>query len=521
MLFAHSNTSKYIVYFKDKPTNTKIEQLFSAKAIEKRNKMHISFDERDFPINANYVQLLKDKSIEILNQSNWLNAVLISMDGSRMEDLKKMDFIVSIIKVEKLSKGGIASTQETNECQEINNTTEFEDNYVNSFPQFNLLNGEYMHEQGFNGENMTIAICDNGFYNANNNEAFLNVFNEKRVLGTYDYVHGDSLVFDESAGSHGAYCFSFIAAKKDNEYIGTASKANFYLFHTEDNGRERLQEEFNLASALERCDQLGVDVVSISLGYFTFDVASENHDTTDMMENITPAAKAVNMASSRGILVCVAAGNEGNSSWKYTTTPSDADSAFCIAAVDINGNPASFSSYGLSTDTRVKPNVAAVGQGTTFVNTSGNLSTGSGTSYATPSLAGMATCLWQAFPNKTNWEIKTAIEQSASQYYTPDKKIGYGIPDFKKAYQILSIEPTLVDNNYKIYPNPFQDVIHIGNNNFSDVQRIKLTDVFGKSIVEIKSPNNTTINLGDLPKGVYILQVFTNNGQITKKLLKE
>lgn len=520
MLIAQSTSSKYIVYFKDKSTNIDIECLYTPKALEKRKQHNIAFDERDIPINTQYIDELSCNNIEIINQSNWLNAVLISTNENTAQSIKKLDFVQSIVPVLKTSNhSNIASKNQIDNCNSIQ---DFEDNFANSYAQFHLLNGEYLHEQGFNGEDMTIAVCDNGFYNVNNNAAFANIFAENRMLGTYDYVHGDSLVFDESVGSHGAFCFSFIAATKANEYIGTATKAKYYLFHTEDNASEQLQEEFNLATALERCSQLGVDVVSISLGYYIFDNAHsfQNHDTADMMKNITPAAKAVNIAASKGILVCVAAGNEGTSSWHYIISPADADSAFTIASVDINGNPSSFSSYGLATNPRVKPNVAAVGQSANFINTDGNVGAGSGTSYATPSLAGMSACLWQAFPTKTNWEIKTAIEQSASQYLTPDKKIGYGIPDFKKAYQILSIPTPKFENDYTIFPNPFKNIVNIGNNNFEDVLQIKLIDFSGNLILDIKNPSNSKLNLTDFPNGIYMLQIITNKGQIVKRLLK-
>jgi len=521
-LFAQSSTSKYIVYFKDKSTNNNISTLFTQKAIEKRNKQHTLFDDRDYPVNNNYVEQLQYNYATIINTSNWLNACLILIDEKNFSNLQQLPFVSNIVKVEKTNTNGIASINIENECTEANEILDFEDNYNSSFAQFHLLNGEYLHEQGFSGENMTIAICDNGFYNANNNPGFSTIFSENRLLGTYDYVHGDSLVFDESAGKHGSNCFSFIGGIKANQYIGTATKSNFYLFHTEDNGGERLQEEFNLATALERCSQLGVDVVSISLGYNTFDVASENHDTTDLRKNSTPAAKAVNMASSKGILVCVAAGNEGAKPWKYIMTPADADSAFAIASVDVNSVPSSFSSIGLPNDVRIKPNLAAVGQSAYYLNEIGNIAAGSGTSYATPSLAGMATCLWQAFPNKTNWEIKTAIEQSASQYLTPDKKIGYGIPDFKLAYQILSlpVDPVNSDNNFVVYPNPFINTINFSNKDMLDVLQIKILDYFGNIIYLQDTPTQNSIALNDIPKGIYILEMSTQKGRIVKKLMK-
>ena len=523
-IFAQSNQVKYIVYFKDKPTAEDISNLFSEKALAKRQKFNIAFDERDIPVNANYDEILKNENATIINTSNWLNASLISVDENKVSNLRQLPFISSIVKVEKSNiAAGIASIENENECAAQNGTMDFEDNFGSSFPQFHLLNGEYLHEQGYNGENMTIGICDNGFYNAKNNAAFSDVFSQNRLLGTYDYVHGDSAVYDEAAGSHGAFCFSFIAGIKNNQYKGTATKSNFYLFHTEDNSGERLQEEFNLATALERCDQLGVDVVTISLGYNTFDVATENHDTSDMHKNNTPAAKAVNMASSKGILVCVAAGNQVG--WQYIATPSDADSAFCIASVDINGVVASNSSMGLPGDPRIKPNVAALGKSANYINTAGNIAIGSGTSFATPSLAGMATCLWQAFPGKTNWEIKTAIEQSASQYLSPDKRVGYGIPDFKKAYDLL-LNPTFVSNKnlekeLLIYPNPFQNTVTFSNLGNLHIESINVLNNIGQTLYTIDAPTGNTIALHDLSSGMYLLQVATDQGMLIKKLIKE
>ena len=529
-LFAQVNQEKYIVYFKDKSHTQDIMQQFSEKALAKRQKFNIQFDERDYPVNNLYTDQLKNEQITILNTSSWLNAVIVLADEKKMSAIKQMSFVASVTKINnnKLQEG-IASIEEIDECSDLYGIQTFEDNYTYSFSQFHLLKGEYLHEQGFNGENMTIAICDNGFYNANNNKVFDHIFSDKRLLGTYDYVDGDSLVFNDNAGKHGAACLSFIGGIKSiggarpDQYIGTAVKSNFYLFHTEDNRGERLQEEFNLAAALERCTQLGVDVVSISLGYNTFDVLSENHDTSDMHKNNTPAAKAVNIASSKGILVCVAAGNQAG--WQYIMTPSDADSAFCIASVDVNGVVAPSSSIGLPGDPRIKPNVAAAGQSVYFLNDAGNIAVGSGTSFATPSLAGMAACLWQAYPNKSNWEIKTAIEQSASQYLTPDKKIGYGIPDFQKAYNLLAT-PTFVtnkslENEISVYPNPFQSGLNIVCQSNLRVENILVMNNVGQTIYSVNRPAENTLALNDLPKGMYLLQIETDKGMLIKKIIKD
>lgn len=525
VILAKPKQDKFIVYFKDKPVDKNVERLFSKEAVEYRKKINIPVDERDFPVDVNYIEQLKNERATIINTSNWLNASLISIDIKKSLKIQQFPFVSNVIKVEKKKLVGISSTKHITECVEANEVQDFEDNYNTSFPQVHLLNGEYLHEQGFNGENMTIAICDNGFYRADSNLAFKSLFDEHRILGTYDYVHNDSLVYDESGGVHGSNCLSFIAAFKDSHYIGTATKSNFYLFHTENNSNERLQEEFNLAVALERCYQLGVDVVSISLGYTTFDIPSESHDTSDFRLNNTPASKAVNIASSKGMLVCVAAGNEGAKPWKYISSPADADSAFCIASVDINGNVATSSGHGLPNDSRIKPNISAVGVNAKFINSIGNVAVGNGTSYATPQIAGLAACLWQAFPTKTNWEIKTAIEQSASQFLTPDKRIGYGIPDFKKAYDILTtttyVSTLELENKLTIYPNPVGNILNIQNNSNLSIESITLLNHIGQLIFIINSTQQNTINIESLASGLYLLKINTDKGIVIKKIIKE
>jgi serine protease AprX len=521
--FAESNLKKFIVYFKDKPSNIQIESLFSAKAMEKRKLYQLPFDYRDYPVDNSYIEQLKQQGMKVLTVSNWLNAAVVET-SAHLKSLKKKPFISDVVLIPNTHGSSIAHVQHIETCEEIQ---DFEDGYVNSFAQFHMLNGEYLHEQGFNGEDMTIAICDAGFQNANVNPAFSALFSENRVLGTYDYVNGDSTVFEPTVHYHGSNCLSFIAGKKDNQYLGASSRSDFYLFQTEYEPTERLQEEFNLATALERCAQLGVDVVSISLGYLdVFDVPSENHDTSDLRKNNTPAARAVNIAASKGMLVVVAAGNEGAHPWRYITTPADADSAFAIGAVDINGVVASFSSYGLPNETRVKPNVAAIGKGAYYINSTGNVvGGGNGTSYATPVIAGFSACLWQAFPSKSAWEIKTAVEQSASQYLTPDDRIGYGIPDFKKAYSILAapsfVSDAQLEKDFLIYPNPFHQTILINNLGNTTIQSVQIYNQLGQMVYSQDTPASMSLELGAFPDGMYLIQITTAKGILLKKLIKD
>jgi subtilisin family serine protease len=311
-----------------------------------------------------------------------------------------------------------------------------------------------------------------------------------------------------------------------SNFSGSAPKASFYLFRTEVDAIEGQTEEILLSQALEAAYDSGVHVASISLGYTEgFDDGTNNHTYAELDGKTTIAAKAVNIAASKGMIVCVSAGNEGNKTWKYLGTPADADSAFTIGAVDANGDTSSFTSYQFENTTKVKPNVVAMGTATQYLNSANTISSGNGTSYSTPVIAGLTACLWQAFPEKTNWEIKTAIEQSAHLYpNTDNKRLGYGIPDFEKAYKSLAEMTKIdynIDNEIKVFPTIFSDKINISSNN--NIKEINIYTTTGRLIdrLAVDEQKFKTIVLDNLESNVYLLQIITEQNTITKKVIKQ
>ena len=236
-------------------------------------------------------------------------------------------------------------------------------------------------------------------------------------------------------------CFSVIAANIPGQFVGTAPKANFYLFRTEEAATEYPIEEHNWVCGAEKLDSAGGDVISSSLGYYDFQGAfnspAYNHVYADMNGNKTMPAIAADLAAKKGIMAVIAAGNEGNNSWHYIITPADGDSVIAVGAVNSTGVVASFSSYGPSADGQVKPDVASVGQGTIVQNPNNTIASGNGTSFACPNIAGLATCLWQGFPEYNNIKIINTLRQSGSIASAPNDRIGYGIPDVKKAVMQL------------------------------------------------------------------------------------
>jgi len=297
-----------------------------------------------------------------------------------------------------------------------------------------ILGLQPLHEAGYKGQGKTIAVIDCGFYNANNSK----IFNQERIIGYFDLLRKDSVnrpnLFSNPADNHGAHCLSTMLFQSE-EFTGTAPEANYILIRTEDLGYEYQGELDRLERGMRLADEMGADIITISLGYSTFDQSTDNYTYDDMNGQNRLSRTATEMAR-KGRLVCVAAGNDGNKPWHYIDLPADADSILTVGACNEAGTaPAPFTSYGPTADGRLKPEICAWGEGTCIADLeNGTVLHGNGTSYATPEVAGMAACLWQALPDKTAMEIRDLIIRSASKYDNPDFRMGHGVPDAGKAW---------------------------------------------------------------------------------------
>ncbi|MEO0788726.1 MAG: S8 family serine peptidase, partial [Bacteroidota bacterium] len=224
--------------------------------------------------------------------------------------------------------------------------------------------------------------------------------------------------------------------------VGYAPEARYVLFKTENGAGEHRQEEINYAIALEIADSIGVDVVNSSLGYTTFNDEEMNYTYEDMNGKVSPASIAADRAFERGLLVVTSAGNSGSpgDDWHYISAPADAEHIFSIGAMGKTDSRAYFSSYGPTSDGRVKPDVSGPGTNIPSVGISGGIRPANGTSLSSPLVCALTTCLWQAFPEATNQQIVDAIRQSASLAEAPNEEIGYGLPNFWAAYMLLARE---------------------------------------------------------------------------------
>lgn len=531
-----AQTKKYFIYFKDKnnsPYSVWQPQFYlSQRAIDRRARQNIYISTNDLPVNPVYVDSIKSLGANVILKSKWLNGIAIeTADLNLLNTINNLGFVKSSKLVNRSVKGKSIDKftfdfENQNQRTALVSASNFD--YGGSYTQNHQIGCDCMHEQGYTGRNMLIAILDAGFPAANTVTVFDSARAEGRITAGYDFVANDNQVYDDH--SHGTYVLSCMASLVNGQIIGTAPHASYVLIRTEDAPTEHIIEEYNWVAGAEYADSVGADIINSSLGYTEFDDPSQNHTYQDMDGDHTVAAFGADMAASKGIFVNVSAGNSGSSPWYYISTPADADSALAVGAVDGSGTVGSFSSRGPAPDGAVKPNVMAMGVGTTVVDPADIVTTGNGTSFAGPVNAGAVACLWQSYPQATNMQLKAAIERSSSIYNNPNGDYGYGIPNYCLAKSLLTgVDPrNLYQNEPLIFPNPFIDQLSVSLYT-SDTQRITVSvyDVAGKELfskdynLALNSFNTINLNVSEeLAAGNYFIAVNSDKINFRKKLLK-
>lgn len=441
MSYAASKTTyHFFVQFHDKGLNyvdiTKPDFFMSDRALERRTRLHIPIDSLDLPVTAAYINNIRKPSIQVRYVSKWLNGAVISTASMDTAWRLKIKFFVD--DVVYLGKS-IEKTNRSGRQEELAPDDSFKHQYGDGFRQLDMLNGTDLHKVGFLGDNMMIAVFDAGFRKVNELSLFSQIFKNQQVVYTEDVVDLEKNVYDDD--DHGLHVFGCIAANKSSTMIGAAPAADYVLIRTESNKYEIWLEELNWVRAAEIADSMGVDVINSSLGYNHFDETRLNHSHADLDGKTTYISRGAAIAASRGMLVVNSAGNDGNKSWGKLDFPADVEDILVVGAVDHNLEAPAFSSPGPTSDFRIKPDIAALGK-QTYVATTYGIGTGYGTSYSSPIIAGLATCLWEANKTLTPLEIKQIIKRSGHLFYNPDNVIGYGVPDFDLALKMTGKHPS-------------------------------------------------------------------------------
>ncbi len=526
--------NRYFVYLTDKGASSNNfslanpGQYLSERALARRTKESIAIDSTDIPVNEMYLQEIANTNAEVFFASKWLNGVLIQANDFIIGQVEQLPFVDSIRLVANGTR--LVTEQEVVTAPEVfNDPPEI---LGDSDIQLLMLGADVMHADSINGEGVQIAVFDNGFTGINRFTTFQHAWENNQIIATKDFVENSGNVFQ--FGSHGTAVLSTIGADYRNdsvEFQGIANRADFILCVTEDNQAENTIEEYNWVFAAEYADSIGVDVINSSLGYRTFDIDAHDYSFEDLDGNTSIISSAAEMSASKGIIVVTSAGNSGrrSSPGNLISHPGDADSILVVGSVDPDFTRSAFSSIGPTSDGRIKPDVAAFGNGTAVMRGNGDIERGSGTSFASPLIAGFAAGIVQKFPEWTSQEVIAAIKASGHQANAADSLLGYGVPN----YTFISDAPDrrinvndILEDKITFYPNPFfgEKLFFITEGDFEEAIRIRILDPTGSYIYnEEFLPENLgqtiEIPINSVQQGVYYLFLQSGATQRVVKLI--
>ncbi|MCG8411163.1 MAG: S8 family serine peptidase, partial [Bacteroidales bacterium] len=274
-VFAQENATVYWVSFSDKNNNEysidNPEEFLSQRSLDRRTNQNIDIDISDLPVSKYYIDSLESLNITVRYTSKWMNGAAIqSTDSQLIDTIENYGFITS----KRLIR---------NEVPIVKSGKEIEDNFFDygfSDNQISMLNGHILHNNGYTGSGMLIAVLDAGFSSVPVLSTLQHLILNDKIIATKDFVKGG--IVEYSKHSHGRNVLTIIAAKEEGRLIGSAPDADYILVRTEDAGSEQVIEEYNWLAGAEYADSLGVDVINVSLGYREYDNPEWTYDANEI-----------------------------------------------------------------------------------------------------------------------------------------------------------------------------------------------------------------------------------------------
>ncbi|UUC44291.1 S8 family serine peptidase [Flavobacterium cerinum] len=519
------------VYFKDKPDSQHFLNnpllMLSQRALNRRIAQNIALEDRDVPVYQPYVKQITDRiGITVMAKSKWLNALHIR--GAEMS-IKELSQLTCVERIDFANKslntdGGIVSAHKDNNKAVFTKLAAVQSDFQSqelTDTQIQMLNGHLLHQEGYTGNGKMIAVTDSGFVGVDTDDPFKRIRDNNKIKGSYNFVTRSENVYGVS--DHGTMVLSTMAAHIENRFNGTAPDASYYLFTTEIKDVKNPIEESLWVEAAEKSDSLGVDIINASLGHYKFDNPAYDYTDQNMDGKTTFISRGAEMATKTGMIVVASAGDLGNSEWKFITAPADVAGVLSVGAVNSIKQRLNFSSYGPTSDGRLKPDVMALGFGVQVINGTEATDSKNGTSFSAPTVAGLIACLWQALPGKTNKEIVALVKESADRYQNPNNFYGYGIPDFYKAIeeQVLATH-TYTLNEFKLYPNPTDALITIRTSGNKNTVFLLYNNV-GQEIIrqQLTGLEETTVSMENLESGLYLYTIVSDERTFSGKIIKK
>ncbi len=401
---------------------------FSQRALDRRKRMGFQalVDSTDAPIHDSYLRELQSRGSKILFTLPWFNAVVLECSAGDSARIRELPFVESVTPVSRRAYQPSTDT----DCSPAR--------YGDEVLPHDVLRTPPLHAAGVLGAGVLMGVIDTGF----RWKAMSTLAGHLRVVEEVDLIQGDSSTANDSLDpssqdAHGSSILSVLAGWQHDSLIGIAPFVSVILAKTEDMRYEHRIEEEAYASIVMYLERRGVDIITSSLGYRTFDEGQDSTLYADLDGSTTWAARSINTAARRGVICVTSAGNDGPSG-RTIITPADADSVITIGALSQDGtSPWSKSSWGPTADGRQKPEFAVPGVQVRVQEASNGFARPSGTSISAPIFAGGVALLRELYPTAEPWVLRRALQQSAQRGTQPDSVAGYGAPDILRAASIL------------------------------------------------------------------------------------
>lgn len=506
------------IYLKNKDNTSytldKPKAFLSKKSIERRYRQHLNIDSTDLPVSEKYIQAIEKLGCTAVAKSKWMNTISVyCSDSLLVNQIKELDCVKNTTFV---WKGDTILRKEKADIKRSKPKEKSTSAYGLAYDQIATVNGMYLHDKGFRGEGMEIAVIDAGFKNVND----LLLIDNSSIGGTKNFVFNGENMFESS--EHGLGVFSTMVTNIPNTYIGTAPKAKCWLLRSEDGRSEYPIEEDYWVAAAEYADSTGVDLINTSLGYTKFDYPATSYTTSQLDGKTAYMTKAAEIATTKGLFVVVSAGNEGNNEWEKIVFPSDAEHVLTVGSINNDSIVSYFSSIGPAVDKRIKPDVMVMGGKINVVGGNDEIVVNSGTSFSAPVMCGLAACLWQAYPNLTNNQLLETIKKSGSKYDSPGDAFGYGIPNMEKAFiYAAGINREIEKDTHFMLRSDSIGFVSIENIDFQDTATYKvlIVNINGKLLLSDSISNTKkTFGLNTPQKQMYIVNVSGNGKKESYKI---